>query len=589
MKADAKSFKFLSMEGKVKIPFFQRTYVWTEDNWEELLEELLNESKENNFLGAIILKQLPSATGEPKQLEVIDGQQRLTTLSILLKALYDSLPDEQKRYCEGEIMSILRYKKDYTSQQYEIRIENSHVDSEAYKKVIDGDLNLDQVNENSHPILRCYKYFFEKMREMDDSKRGKLLNKILNTENKMLVVIDLDEEDDEQAIFDTLNTAGVRLTIAEIVKNAIFKRAIELENKDAAIDLYKRTWEETFLKDQDTVNYWETERTTGRLKRDNIEILLHCVGVIKGFYDPDKHTLLELSNLYKEQLKEINSFDELKNFLNEIIQYANIYREKIISFDKSDSLSFSDPIARLLHILDVLEISTFHPFLLFIFKNYSDENTNIEIFGKLEKFVIMNMLAKIENTKNYNKLCKQFIQNTLNLDNKLKEILWDEVFNGLKNISNRDATLILFWIELYRRHKDSNYDLKELKYDYTLEHIMPVKWEEHWNFNQVPHPNNELSPEEQKKDRNEKIKWLGNMTLLKSKLNTALSNKSFELKMEGEGRKKGIKAYADLSITKEDIVEPYSRGDKVWDEKKIEERTNKLAKEIKEIWGLKDE
>ncbi len=585
MKADAKSFKFLSMEGKVKIPFFQRTYVWTEDNWEELLEELLNESKENNFLGAIILKQLPSATGEPKQLEVIDGQQRLTTLSILLKALYDSLSGEQKIHCEGDIMSILRYRKDYTSSQYEIRIEHSHVDSEVYKKVIDGDLDLSQVNEKSHPILRCYKYFIEKLHELDDDKRRKLLNKILNTENKMLVVIDLDEKDDEQAIFDTLNTAGVRLTIAEIVKNAIFKRAIELKNKDGAINLYQNTWQETFLKDQDTFNYWDTERATGRLRRDNIEILLHCVGVIKEFYDPDKHTLLDLSKVYKEQLKKINSFDELENFLNEIIHYANIYKEKIISFDKSDLLTFGDRITRLLHILDVLEISTFHPFLLFIFKNYSDENAIIEILGKLEKFVIRNMLAKIENTKNYNKLCKQFIKDISNLDRKLEEISWDKVLDGLKNISNRDATLILFWIELYRRNQDQRYDVKELKYDYTLEHIMPVKWEEHWNFNQVPHPNRELSPEDQKKDRDEKIKWLGNMTLLKSKLNTALSNKSFRLKMGGEGRKKGIKAYADLSITKEDIVEPYNRGNSVWNEEKIEERTEKLAKEIKQIWG----
>lgn len=97
MKADAKGFKFLSMEGKVKIPFFQRTYVWSEENWEELITELLNDNTNNNFLGAITLKQLPTVSGEPKQLEVIDGQQRLTTLSILLKALFDSLPEEDKK------------------------------------------------------------------------------------------------------------------------------------------------------------------------------------------------------------------------------------------------------------------------------------------------------------------------------------------------------------------------------------------------------------------------------------------------------------------------------------------------------------
>ncbi|MEJ5286648.1 MAG: hypothetical protein CH6_0427 [Candidatus Kapaibacterium sp.] len=587
MKADAKGLKFLSMEGKVKIPFFQRTYVWNEENWEDLLNELLREDKKNNFLGAIILKQLPKISGEPSQLEVIDGQQRLTTLSILLKALYDTFSDEEtKRNCESDIKSILRYRKDYTSSNYEVRIEHSRADSEAYGKVIEDTLNIDQINEDSHLILRCYKYFFQKLENMGESKRKELLNRILNPENKMLVVIDLDEKDDEQEIFDTLNTAGVRLTIAEIVKNAIFKRAIELSNKDETIRLYHDTWQKTFLNDEETIKYWETEMATGRLKRDNIEILLHCIGVIKGFYDPDKHTLSELSKLYKEQLRTIDSMDKLKWFINEIIEYAKIYREKIVSFDKSDSLSFGDSIDRLLHILQELEISTFHPFLLFVLKNYQNENDKItEILNKLEKFIIRNMLAKIENVKNYNKICKQFIADIFHLDNKLREISWDRSKSGLQNISNRDAALILFWIELSRRDKDNRYDEKELKYDYTLEHIMPIKWEEYWNFDHVPHPNSTLSPEEQREDRNKKIFWLGNMTLLKSKLNTALRNQSFGKKINGEGKKKGIRHYATLSITKEDIVALYDKGDTIWNEEKIENRTKRLEEEIKKIWG----
>jgi hypothetical protein len=582
MKADAKGFKFLSMEGKVKIPFFQRPYVWSEDNWEDLLDELLNESKKSNFLGAIILKQLPSLTGEPKHLEVIDGQQRLTTLSILLKALYDSLSEDQKRNSEGAIMEILRYKRDITSNQYEWKIEHSHTDSEYYKKVMEGKIN----DENTHPILRCYKYFLEKLKVMEEFKRITLLNKILDTENKMLVVIDLEENDDEQSIFDTLNTAGVRLTIAEIVKNAIFKRAVELNNKEYAINLYGETWKKMFLIDEDTQKFWETERSTGRLKRDNIEILLHCVGVIKGFYDPDKHTLTDLSNLYKEQLKTINSFDNLKDFINKIIDFAKIYKEKIVTFDKDVALSFDDSITRLLHILEELEISTFHPFILYIFEQYeSNEEKVKEILGKLEKFIVRNMFGKIESVKNYNKLCKQFIQNESNLDRKLKEISWKQVRKGLQNISNRDASLLLFWIELYRRHKSEKYDEKELKYDFTLEHIMPIKWEEYWNFDKVPHSDSNFSQDEQKQDRNEKVRWLGNMTLLKSKLNKSLSNKDFKSKMEGEGRKKGMKAYASLSITKDDIVEPFIKGEKIWNEKKIIKRTECLEKEIQEIWG----
>lgn len=197
--------------------------------------------------------------------------------------------------------------------------------------------------------------------------------------------------------------------------------------------------------------------------------------------------MLELSKLYKEQLTKINSINELEDFIEEIVKYAEIYKEKIITFYKDYSFSFEDPITRLLHILEELEISTFHPFLLYVFKTYQEDEEKIEeILGKLEKFVIKNMLAKVESIKNYNRLCKQFIENLDNLDNKLNEITLDKVVPGLQSISNRDAALILFWIELYRRHKDDKYDEKELKYDYTLEHIMPVKWEEHWDLNKVP-------------------------------------------------------------------------------------------------------
>lgn len=590
MKADAKGFKFLNMEGKVKIPFFQRTYVWDKDNWEDLLGELLSE-KTNSFLGAIILKQLPSRSGEPKELEVIDGQQRLTTLSILLKALYDTFSPNIQENCKAEIESILRFKKDYASASYEIRIEHSHVDSEAYQKVINNpqSLCLEEITEKSHKILQCYKYFAVELNHYDENKRRDILNKILNPENKMLVVIDLEERDDEQTIFDTLNTAGVRLTTAEIIKNALFKRVIEiLGSRDDAVRLYEDTWKTAFLKDAETTQYWETERTTGRLKRDNIEILLHCIGVIKGFFDPDKHTLSDLSRLYKEEIGKINSDDQLKSFVNKIIEYAKIYKDNILSFDKSSSFSFEDSITRLLHVLEVLEISTFHPFILYIFKQYRDSHNQIvNSLCLLERFVVKNAIAKVESVKNYNKLCKQFIQNISNLENKLTEFTEDQISRNLQKVSNREATLLLFWIELYRRHNDQNYEIKELKYTYTLEHIMPQKWEDHWTDIPTKYKSDGsvMTNEEAKQDRNDKIFWLGNMTLLKSKLNSALRNLSFERKMEGEERKKGIKAYAELSITKDDIVTPYEIGNIVWNESKIEERTRMLKDDIMRIWS----
>lgn len=592
MKAHEESFKFLSLEGKVIIPFFQRTYVWDKDNWEDMLSELF--SNKSHFLGSIILKQLKPSSGKPKQLEVVDGQQRLTTLSILLKALYDTLPPDKKENCKGDVWGILFYRKDYASPDYEIKIEHSQVDAEAHQKVmqanIENNLVLEPVNENSHKILQCYQYFKDELKNKSEDERKKLLNKILDPENKMLVVIDLIEKsDDEQVIFDTLNTAGVRLSPAEIIKNALFQKVIKVfGSKEPAIDLYKKTWEKTFLSDEDTVKYWETERLTGRLKRDTIEILLHCIAITKGFYDPDKHTLSDLSRLYKEEIAKKNTKGELEIFINDIIEYADIYTNRIPLFDNSILFSFDDSIKRLFHILEVLQISTFHPFILFVFKEYQNDDSRIlNILSNIEKFIVRRAITKQE-TKSYNKLCKDFIKNPDLIINKLNEITNDQISNGFGSISNKNAALLLFWVELNRRNRDRRYDIKELKYNYSLEHIMPQKWEEHWK--DIPKKHNadgsEMTEEEAKKDRYNKVYWIGNMTLLMSCLNSALRNYVFEKKMNGEGRKKGIKAYAELSITKDDIVTPFENGDIIWDENKIIARTANIENEINQIWGI---
>ena len=129
--------------------------------------------------------------------------------------------------------------------------------------------------------------------------------------------------------------------------------------------------------------------------------------------------------------------------------------------------------------------------------------------------------------------------------------------------------------------------MKELKYSYSLEHIMPQKWEQYWGG--VPQkfkPDGvSMSQEEATRDRYEKVYSIGNMTLLTTALNSSLRNFEFSRKVEGEGRKRGIKQYASLSITQDDIVKPYDLGDRrIWDEEKIISRTGKLESEILAIW-----
>jgi len=597
MKAEAMSLTFLGNEGLVRIPFFQRGYVWDITNWEDILTDLLDFEK-SHFLGSLILKQQEKQTGKPKEVLVIDGQQRLTTLSVLLRATYNSFDEETQKNCESSLRNYLFFKKNQTDKNYFVKIEHSKIDKKHFQSIINNDISHDEYNgivvenpatrtQSKHnKVLQCFKYFSEKLKDIEVNCRLELFNRLLDQENKILVIIDLSEKEDEQAIFDTINSAGVRLSSADIIKNALFQKALDLfENAEEVEILYKEKWENVFSIDEDAINFWDTPRATGRLMRDNIEILLHSISVIKGFFDPDKHTLSDLSNLYKTYISKISK-DDLKKFVEEISKYATLFREKILVFNSSTLFNYTDNYARLFHILSVCEISTFHPYILSLFFKYDNNEAKLlEELHKVETLVVRRMITKSE-TKSYNKICKEFIKDNSAIDTKLTEQKDIEVKNGLTSIVNKNATLLLFWVELYRRANDSKQSVKELKYNYSLEHLMPQKWEEYWNKVAIVDVDGNVIPDKEiaKRERYSKIFQIGNMTLLNSSLNTSLRNYEFDRKIKGEGRKKGIKDYADLGITRFDILTPYENGDKIWNEKKIIDRTESLATDIIKIW-----
>lgn len=597
MKAEAMSLTFLGNEGLVRIPFFQRGYVWNIENWEDILTDLLDFEK-SHFLGSLILKQLEKQSGKPKEVLVIDGQQRLTTLSVLIRALYNNFDVETQKNCEQSIKNYLFFKKYQTDKDFLVKIEHSKIDKKYYQKIIKDEITQSEYDaiiiENpavkttskSNRVLQCYKYFSERLKGISVEIRLELFNRLLDQENKILVIIDLSEKEDEQAIFDTINSAGVRLSSADIIKNALFQRALDLfENVEDVETLYKEHWENIFTIDEDAINFWDTPRATGRLMRDNIEILLHSISVIKGFFDPDKHTLSDLSNLYKAYILKITKGD-LELFIKEISKYAKLYREKILVFNGSTLFNYQDNYSRLFHILSVCEISTFHPYILSLFYKYDGDESKLGVeLQKLETLVIRRMITKSE-TKSYNKMCKEFIKDNSTVDNRLAEQTKENIKNGLLTIPNKYATLLLFWVELFRRAKDSKQSVKELKFNYSLEHILPQKWEEYWSaVDVIDNSGNIITDREvAKRERYTKIYSIGNMTLLNSSLNTSLRNYDFSRKIEGEGRKRGIRHYADLGITRFDILDKYDNGDNIWNEQKINERTADLAYDILTIW-----
>ena len=267
--------------------------------------------------------------------------------------------------------------------------------------------------------------------------------------------------------------------------------------------------------------------------------------------------------------------------LQEIVSYANIFYDNIIT--ETDLYSYENQVHRTLHVIEELELTTFYPLVLYILKEETNKESNLHL---LEKYIIRRAIAN-KTSKNYNNEVIDFIQDlNLLLDKANNDTNNSEVEAGLLSIKNSKAALILFWLELYRRSLDDRYAIKELKYNYSLEHVMPGKWQEFWLDVPVYDANGVFVQDEEKAKeiRNSLINSLGNMTLLTSKLNTSISNSNFQVKLNGNGRKKGIKQYADLSITKEIFLLDDGSERDSWDEVEIRNRNEWLCDEILSIW-----
>lgn len=614
MQAGAAPFTFLRSQSEYIVPYFQRSYVWGETNWKELLENLLDTNR-SHFLGSIILKSVPFTSGTLSKWSVIDGQQRLTTLSILFRAAYDTLPmddydDEIKKSIDAERDNLLFNRGIKIKDPKTIKISHSRLDAEPFRQVIAGDAKgmvdsirmeyeCDKGQKPSSKILQCYKYFYKELDGKNDDSET-IFEFLKNDDNAILVKIDLDSNENEQAIFDTVNTAGVRLTCSDTIKNALFQRLKDFAKTDSeqneVILTYKKYWEAVFASDEDAIEFWSTEKKRGRFKTDNLEILLQSVALIYKIFNHYDHNVSELTDLYRYYIQQLSEKDT-NTFIEDIAEYAKLYREYFVDLDPKAFYSCDDPLGRLLHILNALDISTMHPYILKLLKDFKVAELDayptefLTELKKVETYVI-RLAACNESLSNLNKVCT-LLMNGRTMDEELvgvKDKISDDKLKAKMRIKkdNRIAAVILYWLELYSRHDDGK-ATQQLAYAYTLEHIMPQKWEANWSITDIPvkdvDTQKKITDKEQATETREAAVYeIGNMLLLNGKLNTSLRNYDIVRKIDGEKTKKGIRYYNELMLTK-DFLGLYDKQKK-WNELLIRQRTDELTQKFIKYWPV---
>lgn len=577
-------FWFHNEKVKVEVPFFQRPYVWDEEDWEELLVSINNANKESMpFIGSFILQELED------KYYVIDGQQRITTLTVMIKAYVDTfkeLPDGVKSQFLNFIYDI---KYHGLQPVYNPRLIPSNIDKQDFDAVMLGD--AEKIEEQKGKITEAYKYFVKNFQGNNYEKNIEMGERIL-TNNKFFITIILDVNDDEQKIFDSVNSLGKDLTNADIIKNYLYQRMKDEVANDPImvnkiLEHHQQYWVKCFYSDEKRA-FWEAKKSYGRIQMNNLEAFLKDFAIIKGIYSAYVVGGIEgLAKAYKIHINKLD-YQELQQFSKELSEYANCYYTYNSAYEKMDDFRISDLINTTLLIMDKLETSTFNPYILKVIKN-SEDDMEEKLFA-LQKFVLIRFIYKAK-TKNYNKVCDTLmsVENPvqyLESYNDSEELGLNEFPVGLKRIYNKPAILILFLLELIRRNGEEAKYPGGMKYVLSLEHIMPKAWEKNWSkvssfrwqeatgeYEQVTEYSELIE------NRKNMITSIGNMTLLTSGLNSAIGNAAFPEKIMGNGKYDGYKKYVGSLTIAQDIIEVYEQN-KQWDERNIIARNHSIFNEL---------
>lgn len=549
MKADVTPLlKFIedNQKNQLVIPIYQRVYSWEKEQCKQLWDDIIkiggNDKMDGHFIGSI-LYVLDGITHSDNALLIIDGQQRLTTITLLLTALRNHLSDEDeflKKFSCQKIQNHYLINSDKDGDK-KFRLILSESDKDTLLSLIDKDRR--KPSEPSLKIMENFKLFEEWV-----SNTNKLETIFKGLEKLMIVEIALEKgKDDPQLIFESMNSKGMELTQTDLIRNYIVMET-EIEKKEGFYNKYWRAMEEEFK---------QNKKWFDRFVRHYLTIKTREIPNINKVYVALKD--------YRQK-EGIGIEDLLKDLQKYCGYFCQIAFKKEADKDLNKALDF---------LVD-LEMDVIYPLLLELYSDYSE--------GVLSKDDFRRSIALIESY-----ICRRAVcglgTNSLNkvFPSFTKHIQKDEYFKSLKahfgsltekqrfpnNDEFKDCFITIDFYNFKKRNiffeRLENFDRKERVYthEYTIEHIMPKKLDEKWK--------KDLG-QDHERIYTQYLHTIGNLTL--TGYNSEYSNRSFQEKRYME---KGFKQ-SPLRLN-QSLKDLESFG-----EKEIKKRANDLADLALKIW-----
>ncbi len=458
------------LDGKIqyRVPLFQRTYSWTNVQWDQIWNDVLEiyamGKPRNHFIGAIVTQPLADAPERAAKHLLIDGQQRLTTLSVLLACIWKRAHDQPESWPKlaDEIMETCLANKYATVPEDSLKLRPTQRDRAPYESITKGEAPAGRSR-----LRAAHEWFLSAIAEGD--LEGKPLDlaklKLCITSYLDLVSITLDPEDSPHRIFESLNNTGMRLGSSDLIRNFLF---MNIQGEEAQENAYSRLWypmQEATKTDLDDF-FWRYLMMDGELPR----------------YD---ETFTEVKQRFPEQFgaNAVSALEEFSRFA--------LYYRQLGELEEEHALSeaFDSQAAR----LNRWQIDVAYPFLMRSLDWHSRGlvglDAVVEAMKMIESYVVRRTVCNIPT----NRLRRIFARMSLSVDTAdftstarkyLLENQWpsDDEFKEefvkfhLYISARQERTRLVLWsLEESFGHKEPP-DAESI----TLEHIMPQTLTDEW-------------------------------------------------------------------------------------------------------------
>jgi len=544
------------------IPVYQRNYDWTNTECKELLNDIISVESENrgtHFIGSIVfIHEGTYSTSEVKELVIIDGQQRLTTINILYVALYRYSKDFRKDQDAERLYNMFLTNQYVKNESSKLKLKQTDANFAALKSILLGTDNSTLPYSN---VTENYNYFRSVISEENFEIILRGLNRLI------FVEISLErDKDDPQRIFESLNSTGLDLSQSDLIRNYIL---MDLPPKDQN-RIFDSIWNpieenaKDYVKQNSLVSEFIRDYLTLRNKK--IPNKNKVYAEFKEIYDNKK------DEAYHQELENIKSLSiHYKKFVNpSIVSDLNIRKE--------------------LEYINRLEINVAYPFLLQVFEDAENGLLNKEDLLKILKLIQSYVWRRFIVGLATNALNKIFM--TLYSEVDIEEY-YESIAKALlrkkgsaKFPSNEDIKTALRDKDLYNTQpKNRNYlfeklenfnnrELVNTESEYiTIEHIFPKNPSIEWN--------QDISQNDYTLFKEKYLNTISNLTL--SGNNAALSNKSFSAKkqMNIDGKEQGY-------IYSKFWLNSYLGTIEKWTIVEFEFRLNLIYERFIKIWEIPD-